>query len=80
MSAVIPAREAKSSAVINIAKVDFEARTSAPATKKIADNEIPLAAAPSESDINMAMWWILVAVSVTMTGIVIIESRKEKRS
>ena len=37
------------SAVKNIAKVDFENRTLKTETKMIADNEIPLAAEPSDS-------------------------------
>ena len=46
------------SAVVNIAKVDLE-------------NEIPLAAAPVDTGINMPLWWAIVSVSAVMTGLVI---------
>ena len=62
-----------SSVVINLAKVDFESKSQNTESKVIADNEIPLAEAPSETGVNMPMWWIIVAGAVLMTGIVLYE-------
>ena len=62
-----------SSVVINLAKVDFENRSVNTDNKVIADNEIPLADAPSETGVNMPMWWIIVAASVLMMGVVLYE-------
>ena len=74
------AKTTESSSVINIAKVDYESRALLPESKMIADNEIPLAAAPADSNMNMTVWLILVTASVMMTGIVIFENLREKRS
>lgn len=66
--------------VANIAKVDYDNRTVYAKEKKIADNEIPLAAFPSEAGANMTIGWIIVAVSAVMSGIVIYEERKDRIS
>ena len=67
-----------SSSVMNIAKVDFESRSACAGATVIADNEIPLAAAPAEGGINMTWWWVIVIASFVTTGIVIIESAKDR--
>ena len=52
------AKAQEQSAVVNIAKVDFE-------------NQIPLAAEPADTGVNMPLWWTIVSVSAVMTGLVI---------
>ncbi|MCR5589934.1 MAG: hypothetical protein K6F73_00205 [Lachnospiraceae bacterium] len=69
-----------SSSVMNIAKVDFESRSAYAGATVIADNEIPLAAAPAEGGINMTWWWMIVIASFATTGFVIIECAKDRRS
>ena len=80
VAALTPANtsaKANTAAVVtNIAKVDFENRTLYADATRIADNEVPLAAMPEETGLNMTWWWILVSVSVATTGVVIYESRK----
>lgn len=46
----------------------------------ISDNEIPLAASPAEAGLNMNLGWIIVSVSAVMSGIVIYEDIKDRRS
>ena len=70
-------QEIPASPVMNIAKIDYESRTVSE-NKMIADNEVPLAAAPSGTGLNMTLWWIVVVSSLIITGTVIIESRKIK--
>ncbi len=64
------AKTSDSSAVINIAKVDFESRT-LHADKRIADNRIPMASAPLETGMNISVEWIIVAVAAVVTGFII---------
>ena len=68
------------SAVVNIAKVDFENRTAQKEAVMILDNEIPMAEVPAQEGINMHLWWIVVTVSAVIIGIVMIEARKVDRS
>lgn len=48
--------------------------------KMIADNDVPLAAAPSATDNYMKIGWIIISISAVMTGIVIFEDLKERYS
>ena len=70
------AKTAQSAGVTNIAKVDYENRTLKSHGTMIADNEVPLAAAPSTGDLNMTVWCILVTVSVVTSGVAIYINRK----
>ena len=72
------ANTGRDTVVANIAKVDYDNRTVYAKEKKIADNEIPLAAFPSEAGANMTVGWIIVAASALMSGIVIYEERKDR--
>ena len=72
------AQTSKTSAVINIAKVDFENRSLHSDSRMIADNEIPLAEVPSQNDINIPLWFLIVGVSALMTGFVIYEDLKDR--
>ena len=74
------ARTTEASAIANIAKIDYENRTLRTSTKQIIDNEIPLAAAPSETAPDMSFAWLVVAAAALMTGIVIFEDLKDRRS
>ena len=69
-----------SSKVVNIAKVDHEARTDITAKTVIPDNEIPLAAVPSDPGFNMTMWLIAVSSAALMSGIVIYEELKYRKN
>ena len=64
------AKTTEASAIANIAKIDYENRTLRTSTKQIIDNEIPLAAAPSETAPDMSFAWLVVAAAALMTGIV----------
>lgn len=66
--------------VANLAKIDYENRARLAGVTMIADNEIPLAAAPSEKGFNLTLWLIVVSVSAIMSGIVIFEEYMDKRS
>ena len=76
----IYAKTTGSSEIINIAKVDYENRTQRTESKMIADNEIPLAAAPSETESNMTLWWVVIAASAVISGIVIVDDLRDRRS
>ena len=61
-----------------LSSADTHAKTSPAKTvygdeKIIPDNEIPLAASPSEAGMNISLAWIIVAVSAVITGVVICE-------
>lgn len=63
--------------VSNIAKVDFETRSLKP-VRMIEDNEVPLAEAPADNNLNMTLGWIVIAVAGVITGIIIYEDRRLK--
>lgn len=68
------------SKIMNIAKVDFEARTNTTEAKIIPDSEIPLASAPEGSDFNITLWIAVVSAATLMSGIVIYEEHKYKKN
>ena len=70
----------ETSAVINLAKVDFENRTAGKGLRMIADNEIPMASEPFESGVNVSLWLIVVSTAAVMTGIVICVECSDKKS
>lgn len=72
------AQTSKTSAVANIAKVDFENRSLHSDSKMIADEQIPLAEMPSQTDMNIPLWFLIVGVSALMTGFVIYEDLKDR--
>ncbi len=74
------AKTSASSAVINIAKVDFESRTLHVDRRVIADSEMPLAQAPSNAGTGMNVEWIIVAASAVVTGIIIYIDRKDTKA
>ena len=73
------AKTSEASAVANIAKIDYENRTLRQDSRMIADNEVPLAAAPFESTMNMSMGLLILSVSAIMAGIVIFEEIKDRQ-
>lgn len=74
------AKTSESSAVINIAKVDFESRTLHADRKMIVDNEMPLAQAPSVSDMGLNLEWMIVAAAAVVTGIIVYIDRKDTKA
>ena len=74
------AKTSEVSVVNNIAKVDYENRTIHADTKMIADNEIPLAAAPVETGINSSFGWLILAASAIISGLVIQDDLRDRRS
>jgi len=66
--------------ITNIAKVDFENNTLGTGNNMIAENNIPLASAPSSIVANASVLWIIISVSALIIGIVIYEDYKDKRS
>lgn len=58
---------------------DIENRPVATTGKVIIDNEMPLAAEPSGTDVRMTLGWIIIAAAAVMTGIVIVEDFKDRR-
>ena len=76
----IYAKTAGSSEIINIAKVDYENRTQRTEGRIVADNEIPLAEAPSETEPDMTLWWVVIAASAVISGIVIVDDLRDRRS
>ena len=76
--AVKEAQAAEPSAIINLAKVDFENKIPVAGTKMIADNDIPLAATPFESSTGNSLELVLVMVSVLLTGILGFEVYRDR--
>ena len=74
------AKKTENPAISNIARVDFEYKTSDTDSKTIPDYEIPLAAAPSASSANMLIGWLVVAVTAIISGVVIYEDYKDNRT
>ncbi len=73
------ATSSKGSVAANLAKVDFESRTLGTEGRMIADNDIPLASTPFESD-NASMVMIVIAIAALATGIVIIEECTDRKT
>ncbi len=82
-AALTPAKadtaSSKGSVAVNLAKVDFESRTLGTEGRMIADNDIPLASVPFETD-SSSMAMIVVAIAALVTGIVIIEECTDRRT
>ena len=76
--AVKEAKASEPSAVINLAKVDFENKIPATGTKMIADNDIPLAATPFESNAGSSLEIVLIMASVLLTGILGFEVYRDR--
>ncbi len=70
------AKTEKSSGVINIAKVDYENRTVRIQSKAIADNEMPLAAVPSQSGSQSGLEWVILGAVALITIVIIRENRR----
>ncbi len=76
----ITAQPAAASMTANLAKVDMERKAAATQPVIIAENQVPLAEAPANTDNRNTILMIVVAVSAFAAGIVICEELKDRRS
>ncbi|MCR5687784.1 MAG: hypothetical protein K6G58_07180 [Lachnospiraceae bacterium] len=83
-AALTPARAnaqtSEVSAAMDLVRTDIESRTDGQSVAYIPGNEVPLAAAPDKGGFNVSLWLIVVAVSAAVTGTVIYEDYKDKKS
>ena len=67
-------------AAMNLVKADIASRVADADGRMIADTEIPLSAAPFETDGKSSAMMIVLTAAAVITGIVIIEEFRDKRA
>ncbi|MBO4890744.1 MAG: hypothetical protein J5574_07105 [Lachnospiraceae bacterium] len=73
------AKTSDTGVIQNLARIDHENGMNRSSVKMIPDNNVPLAAVPSEAGINMTLIRIIVAASAIMSGIVIYTDLRDKK-